>query len=127
MSAFAVHDWAVARDDNLQVLVGLPFDVNRFVKNLRLCPFSVHPVFVGCCGIERLDVEVLNVGAVIREAPGDAVVVTDDDERGAGQSEAFRVVIGRGEMNFVPDRRYREFEMRVVGEKRLCRWRCARR
>ena len=33
---FAVDDRTVARNDDLQVLVGLPFDVNHFVKKLRL-------------------------------------------------------------------------------------------
>ncbi len=37
---------------------------------------------------EVLDVEVLDIGAEVGEAPGDMVVVADDDEGGAGEGDA---------------------------------------
>src|SRR5271155_4965938 len=96
------------------MLVGLSFYMNCFVEDLRFHPCPVDAILVGGGGIESLDVEVLYVSAVVREAPGDAGVVADDNERGTRQSESFRVVIWGCEMNFVPDRGDGEFEMRVV-------------
>src|SRR5256885_10728567 len=71
--------------------------------------------------MECLYIKVLDVGAVVGETPGDAVIVADDDEGTAGQSKSFDIPAGRCEMRLVPDRRNREFEMRVVGEKRFAR------
>ncbi len=118
-AGFFVNDGAVARDDDFEMFVGLAFDVDGFVEDLGFRPFAVDLIFVGCGGIEFFDVEVLDVGAVVGEAPGDAIVVSDDDERRAGKSETFCVEIGSGEMNFVPDGRDGKFEMGVVGEKRF--------
>src|SRR4029077_15134871 len=77
------------------------------------------PVFVGRGGIERLDVQVLNISAIVGETPSDAFVVADDDERRARQGESFDVPARRREVNFIPNRRDGEFEMRVVGQERL--------
>src|SRR5580692_2410288 len=104
---FLMHDGAVARDDDLQMFVWLALDANGLVKNLSFDPFSVHSIFVGSGGIELLDVEVLHIGAVVCEAPGDVIVVADDNERCAGKSESLGVESWGGEMNFVPDGRDR--------------------
>ena len=80
---------------------------------------SLHAILVRRGGTERFDVKILDVGAVIGEAPGDAVVVADDDHGRAGQCKAFDVPAGCGEMNFVPDRGNSKFEMSVVGQQRL--------
>ena len=73
------------------MFVGLALYANHFIEQLRLHPFSVDAIFVGRGGIERFDVEILNVGAIVGEAPGDAIVVTDDDEGCARKREAFYV------------------------------------
>ena len=95
---------------------GSTLDVNDFVENLGSDPGAVDAVFVGRGGIEGFDVKILDIGAVIGEAPGDAIVVADDDEWSAGESDAFGVIAWSAEMNFVPDGRDGEFEMGVVGE-----------
>jgi len=101
--ALLLHYRAVASHHYLHGVVWLTFDVNGFVKNLGFYPGSVYAVFVWRGGIELLNVEVLHVGAIVGETLGDVVVVADDDERGAGESEALGIEIGSGEMNFVPD------------------------
>src|SRR6185437_11792516 len=100
-----MHDWAVARDDQFQMFVRLSFNVDYFVKNLGLLPSAIHTIFIRRGGIRRLDVQVLHVGAVIGKAPGDAVIVTNDDERRAGESESLGVKTGGAEMDFIPDGR----------------------
>jgi hypothetical protein len=101
------------------VFIGLALDSEHFVEDLRLAPRAVDAILIGRGGIEGFDVEILYVGAIVREAPGNSVVVANDDERSAGQSEAFNVPTGRGEVNFVPDGRNGQLEMCVIGEQWL--------
>src|SRR5439155_24920150 len=115
------NDWAVTCDDDANVLVGFVLNVNRFVGDLSLLPLTFDAIFVGICWIECLYIKVLDVGTVVGETPGDAVIVADDDKRTAGQSKSFDIPAGRCEMRLVPYGRNREFEMRVVGEKRFAR------
>ena len=75
----------------------------------------------GAAGV--LDVEVLHVGAEVGEAPGDVVVVADDDEgiAGEGDSGGVEVAGGRGglEVGCVPDAGDAVVEVHVVREQRL--------
>src|SRR5215813_3312979 len=112
-------DGAVAGDGDRQVAVGRPLNVNDLVEGLCFEPFAVGLVFVGLRRIESLDVEILHVGAVIREAPCNPVVVADDGQRRAGNREAFDVPAGAGEVHLIPDGRYGKFEVGVIGEQRL--------
>ena len=71
-----------------------------------------------------LDVDVLDVGAEVGEAPGDVVVVADDDEGSAGESDAGDVEGGAGggggfEVGLVPDAGDAVGEVHVVREERL--------
>ena len=70
------------------------------------------------------DVEVLDVGAEVGEAPGDVVVVADDDEGSAGEGDSGDVegsAGGRGgfEVGLVPDAGDAVGEVHVVREERL--------
>src|SRR5215475_5278438 len=69
------------------------------------------------CGIKRLYVQVLDVRAVIGEAPGNAVVMSDHDEWRAWPREALGIEAGSGQMDLVPNRRHGEFEVRVIREQ----------
>ena len=71
-----------------------------------------------------LDVDVLNVGTEVGEAPGDVVVVADDDEGRTGErysGDVKRGTGGRGglEIGLVPDARDAEAEVHVIGEQGL--------
>src|SRR6202158_5379675 len=79
----------------------------------------MHAVFVGGGGVEGFDVQVLHIGAIVGESPGDAIVVANDHERGARQSEAFDVPARGGDVDFVPDGREHQLQVRIVGEQRL--------
>jgi len=87
------------------MFVGGPFDVNRFVIDLRFLPSAVDAVFIRSGWVEGFDVQILYICAVVGKSPSDAVVVTDDDQRCAGQSESLYVPAGRGDVDFVPDGR----------------------
>ena len=101
--SLAKNDGPVARHGNLQVFVRQAFDVDRLVDDLRLRPRALHAILIRRGRIKRLNVKILNVGAVIGEAPGDAVVVADDDHGGTGQGEPFDIPARCGEVNFIPD------------------------
>ena len=70
-----------------------------------------------------LDVDVLDSGAEVGEAPGDVVVVADDDEGNAGEGDSGDVEIAGGggglEVGLVPDAGDAVGEVRVLGEERL--------
>src|SRR5258708_32245635 len=93
--------------------------MENFVEHLRLGPCAMDTVFLGRGGVEGLDVQILNIGLIVGEAPGNAVVVADADKRSGRQSEALDVPTRRGEMDLVPDGRNGQLEMRMVGEQWL--------
>ena len=66
--------------------------------------------------VEGLHDEVLHVGAGVRDAPGDTRVVADGHEGRARHRHALHVETSRHEVEFVPDRRHLENEVRIVGE-----------
>lgn len=79
-------------------------------------------------GVEVLDIEVLDVCAEVGEAPGDVVVVADDDVGNAGKRDAGdvkgcrRAGAGVGaEVGGVPDAGGGERKVHVVAEERLAR------
>src|SRR5882762_4578022 len=101
------------------MFVGGSFYVNCFVIDLRFLPSAVDAVFIRCGWVESLDVQILYIRAVVGKAPSDAVVVADDDQRCAGQSESLYVPAGGGDVDFVPDGRKPKFQVGVVGQQRL--------
>src|SRR5712671_5322492 len=98
------------------MFVGGSFDVNRFIIDLRFLPSAVDAVFIRSGWVEGFDVQILYIRAVIRKSPSDAIVVTDDDQRRARQSESLHVPTGRGDVDFVPDGRKAHLRVGVVGE-----------
>ena len=109
----------MASDHYLQVFVRCALDVNRLINDLCLGPRALHAVFVGRRGIECLEVKILHIRLIVGEAPGDALVVADNDHRRPRQREAFHVPTRGREVNFVPDGGDHELEMRVVGQQGL--------
>ena len=109
-------------DDLMIVEEGLPGAVLRFV-------------FGGGAGAAGVfDVDVLDGGAEVGEAPGDVVVVADDDEGNAGEGDSGDVEVAGGwdsppreqarrgpdlEVGLVPDAGDGVGEVHVVGEERL--------
>src|SRR5262249_42624690 len=114
--SFAMDDRAVPGRSDFEMLIRLTLDVNHFVTSLGFGPSPLDAVFVRIRWIEGLDVEVLDIGAVVGESPGDAIVVPDDNQWRARQSESLYVIAGSGEVSLVPDRRYRKLKVGVVGE-----------
>ncbi len=77
--------------------------------------------WAGAAGV--LDVEVLDLGAEVGEAPGDVGVVADDDEGDAGEGDSGDVKLAGGggglEVGLVPDAGDAVGEVHVVREERL--------
>ena len=86
-----MDDRPVARDGDRKVFVRLPFDVNDLVDDLRIYPRAFHAILVWRSRIERLNIEVLHIGAVVGEAPRDVVVVANNDHGCARQSKPLDV------------------------------------
>src|SRR4029077_17998186 len=96
------------------MFVGATFDVDYFVIDLCFGPCTEDAVFVRGGGIETFDVQILYIRSVVREAPGDAVIVSDDYERRTGQGKSLYVPTWGGGMDLVPDWRKPEFQVGVV-------------
>ena len=88
-----------------------------FPPDLRCFPSCRGLIFV--LGVERLDVQVLDVRADVGCAPREAFVMAQDNARNAGECHAGNPQGRRAEMGHVPDARSRRREMRIVGKNRL--------
>ena len=108
-------------DRKAHVYCGAHVDV--LLVHFGVNPAALHQVFVRVAGVERLEVQVLDVGAGVGHSPRDPVVVTDDHEGSAGQADAGHVQTRRLELNLVPDAGHAVAQMRVVREQRLARLR----
>lgn len=70
-------------------------------------------------GIDALQVGVLDVRAGIGVAPGDALVMADDEQRGAGEVGAGEAQAGDLQAGQVEGRRVGQAQVRIVGQQRL--------
>ena len=100
-------------------------DADRAALQARLLHFAAKRV-AAALRIDLLPVKILHVELKIGHAPRDPVVVADDYRRDTRQRDAGYVQPRRTQMNHVPGGRNSEFEMRIVGQNRLARWRTAR-
>ena len=101
-------------------------DVDDFFLMEECLPVAVGGLVVtaGGGGADVLDGDVLDVRAEVGEAPGDVIVVADDDEGDAGERDAGYVEVGAVgvgglEVGLVPDAGDAVGEVHVVGEERL--------
>ena len=81
-------------------------------------PLAVDTVFERILRVKRFGVDGEDIGEVVGEAPGDAIVVADDDERRAGKRESLHIPAGRGEVDQIPDGGSRPAKVRVVFQER---------
>ena len=92
--------------------------VDRLTNDLSLVPLALKFVLVGIFRVKFLDVEILNIGDGIGDAPGDMLVMPDDNARAAGEAGADDIDIARDQVTFVPDGRGSLAQVRVVAEDR---------
>ena len=92
-------------------------DLDDLLDEGHVAPLAHVLVLVGVVGVDLLDVEVLHVGADVGDAPGDAVVVADDDAGDAGEAETGHIPAGRVQADLVPDRRHLDAQVRIVGQQ----------
>src|SRR4051812_47080427 len=69
--------------------------------------------------VDLLQIQILHIETEVRYAPGNAVVVTDEDTGQARQRCAFHLERGRLQVDHVPRRREVVHEMRIVGQDGL--------
>src|SRR5580693_8524752 len=102
------------------MFVTLSFDMNHFIEHLCGVPRTSVRAFVEieirAVLVKSLDIEVLDIGAVVCKTPRDVVVVADDDEGGTRERKPLRIKTRGAEMDFIPDRGNGELEVRVIGE-----------
>jgi len=87
---------------------------------------AVHPLAAGLVltrvlGVDPLHEQVIAVGHGIGDAPGDAIVVADDDPRHAGNGGADHIGAAAVEMHLVPDVGHLQGQVGIVGQQRLAR------
>ena len=71
------------------------------------------------CRIDLLDEQILDIAGRCREAPGNAVIVPDDNQGDAGDGAAGYLAVWRFQPRQVPEPRRGKAEMRIIGEDRL--------
>ena len=110
-------DGAVAGDGDVQDHVPSVLHVNDFGAVFGLEPTVRSLVFAVL--VEILDVQILHGRLDVGEAPGNALVVTDDDERHSGQRHADYIVTTAAQMRLIPKVRHLVAKVHVIREQRL--------
>src|SRR5205085_10581735 len=85
-------------------------DANRIVPRFERHPCIAFEIFLAG-RIELLDEKILNIGTNVRQAPRDALVVTDDDERNSRNGDAYHVHRRADYVRFPPHRRHLDHQM----------------
>ena len=73
----------------------------------------------GVARIDRLDEQILRIGVGAGDAPGDAVVLSEQHERRAGHGRALYGQSRRDDSREIPQDRRLNSEVRIVGEDRF--------
>ena len=110
--------WSVTQLVN--ITGGCPFTGISLLFQNRLASFAAKNV-PSSAGIEFLDVQILDVELQVGDAPGDAVVVPDDDSGQTGERRAPGLQLRTLEIHHVPGGRDAERQMGVVGQQRFAR------
>src|SRR5579885_1188607 len=93
-----------------------PAYVDHFMDNSGLVPLALKFVLVRIFRVKFLNVKIFDIGDGIGDAPGDMLVVPNNDARRAGEAGADDIDIARDQMAFVPDRGGGLPQMRIVAE-----------
>ena len=99
-------------------------DEEHLLAGVHRLPLAVDVVQVGVVRVDPFQVKVLHVRPGIGHAPGDAVVVADDDRRQADEGEPDDIqaagLVDRRAVQpvLVPDRRHANPQVHVVGQDR---------
>ena len=81
----------------------LPFHLNLFAHDLGLFPLALVFVLIWVCGVKFLDIEILHIGYCVGDAPGDMLIMSDDDSWCARKAHSGYIKIARDQVAFVPD------------------------
>ena len=76
-------------------------------------------IAAGVSGVEPLDKQILDIAAGRRKAPGDTIIMPDEDERHAGNGAARDFALRRFHPRQIPKAGCGEAKMRVIGKDRL--------
>ena len=90
----------MASDDYVERDVAAVLNVDRFESMLGRAPALWRLVFAAF--VEGLYEDIFDIGADVGESPSDALVVSDDDEWRAGQSDSGNIVVAALQLGLVP-------------------------
>ena len=105
-------DRAMPRRDDIERYIGLVLNVNDLRAMFRLRPSFgsfVHPLRV-----ELFDEVVFDGWTDVGESPSDALVVSDNHERHAGQRHSGNIEAAAFEMGLIPQVRHLMVEVHIV-------------
>ena len=122
VAAVVGHDRPVAgiTDGQHHRLIA-PVHVNRLVDDIHVDPLAVDFVLIRVGRVDALDIHVLHIRADVGHAPGDAVIVADDDAGNARKGESTHVIgatvgfLDAVQANLVPDGGHLDAQVRIVG------------
>ena len=107
----------MARDHHIHGNIRLAFYVNDLAVDLRLPPARGRLVLAG--GIEVFNEQVLHVRIEVGKAPGNALIVSDADERHAGKRKAFHIEVAGVKLELIPYAGNAVRQVHVIREQRL--------
>ena len=113
----ALHHRPVAGDHHLLQLIRGVLDVDDLAHHDGRLKAAFGAIALRGGGVELLDHQVLTVGERVGEAPGDALVVTDDHQGEPGERHPNAVeVVSSPDVSRVPDRGDAGRQVRVVAQ-----------
>ena len=93
--------------------------MDRFFLRLERLRSLGRQIVLGIARIDGFDEQVLDVRVRGRQPPGDRIVLSEDEDRPAGNRRALDRPFGRDDAGQIPEDRRAEVEMRIIGEDRL--------
>ena len=110
---------SVPRRSHVQGDVRPAFDVDRLVARRERLGSVGRQILIGIGRVDRLDEQLLNGRVGAGDAPGDAIVLSEEDAGNSGDGRALQRAFGRDDAGEVPKDRRADFEMGIVGENGL--------
>src|SRR5262245_29312485 len=93
-------------------------DSDLLAHDVDALPLALELVAPRVGRVEPLDIYVLHVGHAVGHAPGDPLVMADNNTWRAGYAHACYMVVAAVEMHLVPERWRAERQVRVVRQQR---------
>src|SRR5579884_855082 len=105
----------MSRDTHLLNHRSIPtLDFDFFLNNLSLFPLAHKFVLARIIGMKLLDIEIFNIRDSVSNAPGNMLVVPNNDTWGARETSSDHINVARNQMTFIPDGGCSLSQVRIV-------------